>query len=328
VELAEQLAAREPTNATWLSDLSITLQNLSKLRERRWAFSESADLARRSLALAESRAKQDPENAVAQRNVAVGYNALGDVQAHFDADAARDSFRHGFAIADEQARRDPSSAQKAADAVEICSKLAGLEARSGQYADAATWIGRGEEQLDRLAAATGELRVPSLVAWRTTAAEEYATYEAAARAIDDPNSWRGLPAAVQSRLERLRAIGLARAGRHAEAAGAAERLQKRPAISSDDLLAAAATYASCARAVDRLAASAPGDSTPLTAEQQAQRDAYSRAAIDAARVLFQANPSVMHLEYKSAEFDPLRPIPAYATMLGELRQAAAESKSQ
>jgi hypothetical protein len=101
---------------------------------------------------------------------------------------------------------------------------------------------------------------------------------------------------------------------------------KQPA-SPDDLAAAASVYSTCVWAVDRLVASATDDSAPLTAQQKTQRDAYARAAIDTARRLFQTNPTAMHLEYKTGEFDPLRPIPSYASMLGELRQATAESKA-
>ncbi len=329
VELAEQLVAREPTNSTWLADLSTTLQNLSKLRERQWEFGDAAELGQRSLSLAEAHAKRDPENAVAQRNLSVGHTSLGDVQTHLDTGAARDSFRRAFEIVEEQSRRDPASAQKAADAVMNCSKLAGLEARAGRYTEAATWVRRGHEQLDRLATATGELRVPSLLAWKTASAEELAMYETAARALHDVESWRELPAAVQSRLERLRAVDLARTGRHTDAAGAAEKLLMKQPPTPDDQAAASSVYSTCVWAVDRLAASAAGDATPLTAQQKTQRDAYVRAAIDAARLLFQVNPPAMHLEYKIVEFDPLREIPAYASMLGELRQAAiAASKSQ
>lgn len=325
VELAEQLVAREPTNSTWLGDLSIACQNVSKLRERQWEFGDAVEWGRKSLALSEERAKQDPENAVAQRNLAVGYTSLGDVQVHLDADAARDSFRRAIEIAEEQARRDPTSAQKAADAVENCSKLPALEACAGRYTEAATWVRRGQEQLDRLAAATGELRVSSLLAWQTASVEELATLETASRAINDPESWRELPPAVQSRLERLRAFDLARSSRHADAAGAAEKLLMKQPSSPEDQAAAVSVYATCVRAVERLATT--GDAAALTAEQEAQRDAYAHAAIDAARQLFQANPPVMHFEYKIAEFDPLRAIPAYASMLDELRRAAtAEAK--
>jgi hypothetical protein len=53
--------------------------------------------------------------------------------------------------------------------------------------------------------------------------------------------WRELPRAVQSRLERLRAINLARAGQHA-AAEQAPRLLMRQPTSPDDQLAAASGY--------------------------------------------------------------------------------------
>jgi tetratricopeptide (TPR) repeat protein len=327
VELAEQLVAREPANATWLSDLSVTLQNLSKLHERQWQFGDAATLSRRSLALAESRAKQDPENAVAQRNLAIGFNALGDVQVHLDADAARASFRRAFEIATEQARRDAASVQKAADLIDNCSKLAALEAHAGHYAAAATWIKYGHGQLDRLVAATGELQVPALIAWKTSSREELAAYEVASRSIESSDAWRELPAAVQSRLARLRAVELARTGRVAEAASAAKTLVMEDAATPDDLFAAATAYAACVAAVHRSAAGADRESTTLTAEQSASRDRYAQSAIDTARRFFESNPSAVQVEHKIFQLDPIRTVPEYGLMITDFRQAShANSK--
>jgi hypothetical protein len=108
-------------------------------------------------------------------------------------------------------------------------------------------------------------------------------------------------------------LELARNGRSAEATDAARQWLHDPTPTPDILAAAAAVYAACVRA-----ASSAADTT----NRPAEHDALAQAAVNAARLFFEANPAAIDREYKRADFDPLRIVPAYAEMLDQQRHAA------
>lgn len=177
-----------------------------------------------------------------------------------------------------------------------------------------------------MTAAVGEVKTPSLLEWQATSRDGLTALETADRAIHTPDAWRELPSAVQSRLTRLQAVELSRMGRHAEAAQAAEKLLKNQPQSPDDLATAATVFSSLVQTIERRGAIESADTVESKNARQTLLDAYARAAIEAARQYFQANPTAMQLEYKIVEFDPLRRLPAYKSMLIELRRAANSEK--
>src|SRR5262249_20138523 len=147
-----------------------------------------------------------------------------------------------------------------------------------------------------------------------------AMYAAAAKGLDALQPPDALPARVKAEWARLRALTLARGGRHREAAEAAEGLRRVAASNPQGPghpAGGSALFVAAVGGGPRADSLPPGDA--------ALRGRYLEAALTALRAGLPFSPAdaaVLHLE---PDYDPLRCEPAYRALLQEVssRRAAA-----
>ena len=71
--IAEQLAARDPSNAAWQRDLSVSYEKIGDVQSAQGQLEPALDAYRRALAIREQLAARDPSNAAWQRDLGVSY---------------------------------------------------------------------------------------------------------------------------------------------------------------------------------------------------------------------------------------------------------------
>lgn len=105
---AAVVAEREPDNADWQRDLSITHDRIGDTLMEQGHLDLALENYRRSLAVAEALVRRDPANAGWQRDLSVAHDRVAEVlERKGDLDGALGSFRAGLALAEAIARRDP-----------------------------------------------------------------------------------------------------------------------------------------------------------------------------------------------------------------------------
>jgi tetratricopeptide (TPR) repeat protein len=110
--IRERLAATDPSNTQWQSDLTWSYMNLGDVLVQQGRLEEALKVYGDSLAVAERLAAADPSNAQSQSNLAVAYNRVGDaLTAQGKLEEALKPFRDSLAIAERLAAADPSNAQ-------------------------------------------------------------------------------------------------------------------------------------------------------------------------------------------------------------------------
>ena len=76
--IAERLAAQDPDNAGWQSDLAGSHSLIGSALEAQGNLAGALEEFRKDLAIAERLAAQDPDNAGWQRGLSITYNRIGE----------------------------------------------------------------------------------------------------------------------------------------------------------------------------------------------------------------------------------------------------------
>jgi len=113
----------------------------------------------------------------------------------------------------------------------------------------------------------------------------------------------------------------ARCGQHAKAAGLAERIQRHPLAGKDpqNLFDVACCYALCMDAVTSQGTS----SRPVSEGTPLQHDYATRAVAALKEAIAHGYSDVRGIEM-DPDLDPLRGLPAYQTLIGELKNSVAK----
>ena len=108
---ARSLAARDPNDAGWRRDLSVSYDRVGDVQVAQGDLPAALASFRAGLAIREGLSKTDPGNAGWRRDLSVSHNKIGDVQvAQGDLPAALASFRAGLAIREGLSKTDPGNA--------------------------------------------------------------------------------------------------------------------------------------------------------------------------------------------------------------------------
>lgn len=245
---AEKRMAIEP--APGRSDVAYNVARLAQLALRRGEALAAVPHRRRVLELRRESARAEPESAAARRNVYLDLGLLGDALFFAADDAgARAAYDESRLACEAEVARDPKSLQKLID-LSICyERLMILDARAERFADAAAWAGKYVD-LCRKSEADPRMAHLNPAATREIYQRKRAAYETASRiGLDDATYLEAQPPELRPTLFLLRAIKLARAGQHAEAAAIIEPLCKSANRDARQLFDLACCYGMCAKAV-------------------------------------------------------------------------------
>ena len=114
--IAGRLAARDPDNAAWQRDLSVSHERLGDVQVAQGDLSGALESHRAAMAIRERLAARDPDNTVWQRDLSVAHARVAEVslRLHNTADA-REMAAKALAKARENATRFPKDRRIAAD---------------------------------------------------------------------------------------------------------------------------------------------------------------------------------------------------------------------
>ncbi len=111
LDIRQPLAARDPDNAEWLRDLSVSHERIGDVRRDQGDLAGALDAFQKDLDIAQRLAARDPDNAGWQRDLSVSHNKIGDVRRdQGDLAGALDAFQKDLDIAQRFAARDPDNA--------------------------------------------------------------------------------------------------------------------------------------------------------------------------------------------------------------------------
>ncbi len=106
----EILVSADPTNGTWLADLSDTFSRISEVLNFQGNLDDALEACMDSLKAAERLASADPSNATWQRGLSVSFDRVGEVLTdQGDLAGALRAYRNSLAIREHLASVDPSS---------------------------------------------------------------------------------------------------------------------------------------------------------------------------------------------------------------------------
>ena len=156
------LAASDPANAAWQSDLSISQEKLGNLAVAQGDLPGALRRFTDCLAIRERLAASDPANAEWQRDLSVSHAKLGDLAvAQGDLPGALRRFTDGLAIAERLAASDPANAAWQRDLSVSHNKLGDLAVAQGDLPGALRRFTDGLAIRERLAA-----RDPANAEWQ------------------------------------------------------------------------------------------------------------------------------------------------------------------
>jgi tetratricopeptide (TPR) repeat protein len=295
LELVEALAAAEPNNVEAQQDRASFYGNLAdvSLFLREWA--SARDYYRKGLRLAEALAAADPKNVSERQKLPGYYLHLGEVSLKLDdRPAAWDYSRKGLELAEAFAA-DRSNAQAQLTLAMACHLQGELEVQAFEYPKALLWYERSLAILRRMEA-EGTHKVEPHFAERVENVRQAIAYcLAVPRAVADVNFALAHRPETAAELLLARAAVLARRGRHAEAAAAADKLRAIAPREPGRLYHLARCCARC------LCAGGPGQSPgPFAGADKALRE---RLAANAVGLLREALASG-YRDRKRLEKDP------------------------
>ena len=153
LNIAEQLAERDPTRITARGDLSVSLGKLGNLEIRAGNLEAARALLDRSLAIREALAAADPTSASAQRGFSVSLSNLGVVEDFAGRYAeARALFARSLKLNETLAAADPTDTAAQRDLFVALSQLGEEEIRTGNLATARVYLDRALKVCETLAA--------------------------------------------------------------------------------------------------------------------------------------------------------------------------------
>jgi tetratricopeptide (TPR) repeat protein len=109
-EIAEKLAAQDPSNTGWQRELSVVHNKIGDVQRARGNLDAALKAYQDGLDIAEKLAAQDPSNTEWQRDLSVSCERIGNVEsARGNLDAALKAYQDGLAIREKLAAQDPSN---------------------------------------------------------------------------------------------------------------------------------------------------------------------------------------------------------------------------
>jgi tetratricopeptide (TPR) repeat protein len=224
LELVEALAAADPNNVEAQQDRASFYGNLAdvSLSLREWV--SARDYYRKGLRLAEALAAADPKN-VSERQKLLGYYLhLGEVSLTLDdRPAAWDYSRKCLELAEALAA-DRGNAQAQFALAMACRLQGDLEGQAFEYPKTLLWYERSLAILRRLEAEGKHKGEPHFAERVENVRQAIACSLAVLRAVADVNFALAQRPGTAAELLLARAAVLARRGRYAEAAAAADKL--------------------------------------------------------------------------------------------------------
>lgn len=143
---AAVIAEREPDNADWQRDLSITHDRIGDTLMEQGHLDLALESYSRSLAVAEALVRRDPANAGWQRDLSVAHDRVADVlERKGDLDGALASFRAGLALAEAITRRDPERLEQHWDVSISLDRIGDVLLAKGKTEEALAAYRRGLE---------------------------------------------------------------------------------------------------------------------------------------------------------------------------------------
>ena len=236
------------------------------------------------LANRQTQMSAEPGHAENRRDVSCGHSLVAKaLQATGDQSGAIEAFRTSLRMNEDLERDDPRSVQKCGDVIEACKSLADAISRTGRFDEAALLIEHAIDDLDKAFDRGIGNRVMAAPV-RAALVTELAVYRGAERALADARSIEAQPAGVAGELRFLRAMALARRGRVAEAARAAEDVRAAATGDGENLVRAGRIYAACALALDH---QTPGS----TVDRARERRAFAEKAVESLAEAIRCKPS-------------------------------------
>ncbi len=176
LDIRKRLAARDPNNAEWQRDLSVSTNKIGDIRAARGdrdgalkAYEDGLDIRKRLAA-------RDPNNVEWQRDLSVSTNKIGDIRAaRGDRDGALKAYEDGLDIRKRLAARDPNNVEWQTDLVVSAWKLmgAGAENRRRHLAEGLAILKRLDaegkltaDQKEWIGAFEAALRAPEPPRWK------------------------------------------------------------------------------------------------------------------------------------------------------------------
>ncbi len=109
-EIAQKLAASDPSKAEWQRDLSVSYNKIGDIQLAQGDLDGALKSFQASMAILQKLAVSDPSNAKAQRELSFRYNKIGDTQnVQGNLGGALESFQAGMAITRKLAASDPGN---------------------------------------------------------------------------------------------------------------------------------------------------------------------------------------------------------------------------
>jgi tetratricopeptide (TPR) repeat protein len=151
--IAERLAARNPTAAWWQRDLSVSLNKLGDLAVKQGDLVEALRLFTEGKNIAQRLAASDPTNAEWQRDLSVSLGKLGNLAvAQGDLAGALRDFTESKTIHQRLADSDPANAERQRDLTVSLNQLGDLAVAQGDLAGALRSFTESKTIRERLAA--------------------------------------------------------------------------------------------------------------------------------------------------------------------------------
>jgi tetratricopeptide (TPR) repeat protein len=302
VQLFQELAAADPDNPECRRDLGGAYEKLGQVSRLLNDGPGAREAYARCLEIRQALARAEPGNAGSRRDLAAVHAAFGELYQGLDElDAARNAYRHALEI-HEALDREQSSPQARTGLAGACENLGACEQLAQRFTESAEWYQRG---VDLLAALEKEGKLAS---WQARALarmrQRLGESRAAQGAVDSLDFALKQPAEQVPQLLYLRAAVLARRGRHAEAAEAANRLAALKPKDGVSLYNAACGFALCVAASDDKALQARYAERSLALLRQAFAAGYT---------------DVVHIEHDK-DLDALRGREDFRAFLDGLRK--------
>jgi tetratricopeptide (TPR) repeat protein len=152
-DIAERLAASDPSNAQWQRDLSVGYEKIGDVQRARRDLPTTLSSYKRSLEIVESLAASDPANTQWQRDLSVIYEKIGGVQmAQGDLPKTLGSYKRSLEIAERLAASDPANTQWQRDLSVIYEKIGDLQRTRRDLHNALSSYKKSLEIREKLAA--------------------------------------------------------------------------------------------------------------------------------------------------------------------------------
>ena len=153
MDLAERLAASDPTNTHWQRDLAVSHDKIGDILRAQGKLAEALAAYQRGMDIAARLAASDATNTGWQRDLSVSHNKIGDIlQAQGNLAEALAAYQCGMDIAARLAASDPTNTEWQRDHYVSHVKIGDILQAQGNLAEALAAYQRGMDIAARLAA--------------------------------------------------------------------------------------------------------------------------------------------------------------------------------